>query len=128
MAQILEEDIYTVAKRFFEQDYHDRGMLKWQGYHLSDHTEDVAKYTANDAQISAQKLNDKQSLEIIGSLLKTAYESNLELTIQLATQDDTGVTSSLVTGKILGYTDLNTVLVNNLEIQIDQINFVKVGT
>lgn len=103
-------------------------MLKWQGYHLSDHTEDVAKYTANDAQISAQKLKDKQSLEIIGSLLKTAYESNLELTIQLATQDDTGVTSELITGKLLGYTDQNTVLVNNLEIQIDQINFVKVGT
>ncbi len=35
------------AKRFFKTDYTDRGMVKWQGYFLSDHTEDVSKYSEN---------------------------------------------------------------------------------
>ncbi|MEO2793782.1 hypothetical protein [Lactiplantibacillus plantarum] len=26
------------VKHFFEHDYHDRGMMKWQGFYLSDHT------------------------------------------------------------------------------------------
>ena len=30
------------AKRFLKTDYADRGMVKWQGYFLSDHTEDVS--------------------------------------------------------------------------------------
>ncbi|WP_173005340.1 hypothetical protein AAEX98_02805 [Lactobacillus helveticus] len=32
-----EFDLGTV-KHFFEHDYHDRGMMKWQGFYLSDHT------------------------------------------------------------------------------------------
>lgn len=28
----------AVVNYFFEHDYHDRGMLKWQGFYLSDHT------------------------------------------------------------------------------------------
>ncbi|TFZ24236.1 hypothetical protein E2P76_15695 [Lactiplantibacillus plantarum] len=30
-------DLGTV-KHFFDHDYHDRGMVKWQGFYLSDHT------------------------------------------------------------------------------------------
>ncbi|MBM7544914.1 hypothetical protein [Periweissella beninensis] len=35
-------DLGTV-KYFFEHDYHDRGMMKWQGFHLSDHTSALRK-------------------------------------------------------------------------------------
>ena len=27
----------SIATHFFKYDYHDRGMLKWQGFFLSDH-------------------------------------------------------------------------------------------
>ncbi|WP_164222526.1 hypothetical protein [Weissella paramesenteroides] len=36
-------------ERFFRNDYHDRGMVKWQGYFLSAHTEDVSKYSKKRA-------------------------------------------------------------------------------
>lgn len=26
------------VQQFFDHDYHDRGMVKWQGLYLSDHT------------------------------------------------------------------------------------------
>ncbi|WP_430751214.1 hypothetical protein [Lactiplantibacillus plantarum] len=39
-----------IVKRFFEHDYHDRGLMKWQGFYLSDHT----------AALNQQKIQDKQ--------------------------------------------------------------------
>lgn len=33
------------AEHFFRNDYHARGMVKRQGYFLSDHTKDVGKYS-----------------------------------------------------------------------------------
>ncbi|MCK8627028.1 hypothetical protein [Fructobacillus cardui] len=35
-----KEDIQR-AKTFFEQDYHDRGKIKWNGFFLSDHTQKI---------------------------------------------------------------------------------------
>ena len=32
-----------VVNNFFEHDYHDRGMVKWQGFYLSDHTAALKK-------------------------------------------------------------------------------------
>ena len=41
-----EQDMFERAAYFFSHDYQDRGMVKWQGYYLSDHTEDVKKKEA----------------------------------------------------------------------------------
>lgn len=125
MGQITE-DIYTLAKRFFEQDYHDRGMVKWQGYYLSDHTEDVAKYSSEALQRTQQQLHEKQSLEEIGQRLKQAYDAQLDVIIQLAVTDVTGLTSELITGKIKGYTEQNIALINDTEVAIDTINAVNI--
>lgn len=35
----------NLAASFFAKDYQERGVVKWQGFFLSDHTEDVAKYS-----------------------------------------------------------------------------------
>ncbi|MGK4063545.1 hypothetical protein AB0Y39_05640 [Weissella paramesenteroides] len=35
----------NLAASFFAKDYQERGVMKWQGFFLSDHTEDVAKYS-----------------------------------------------------------------------------------
>jgi len=40
--------MYERAAYFFAHDYHERGMVKWQGYFLSDHTEDVKKKVAKE--------------------------------------------------------------------------------
>lgn len=43
------DDPEATAAQFFRNDYHDRGMLKWQGYYLSDHTS-ALKAEAKDAE------------------------------------------------------------------------------
>ncbi|SOB38355.1 conserved hypothetical protein [Latilactobacillus sakei] len=32
-----------LVTQFLKHDYHDRGMMKWQGFYLSDHTSVRAK-------------------------------------------------------------------------------------
>lgn len=36
----------SVVDNFFEQSYQDRGMLKWQGFYLSDYTAALNKERA----------------------------------------------------------------------------------
>lgn len=127
MAQANEEDIYTLAKRFFEQDYHDCGMVKWQGYYLSDHTEDVAQYTSVETQRAQEFLQERQTPEEIGLLLKKAYDDQVEIRIQLAKKDERGLTNQLITGKILGYTDQNDVMIGDEVIAIDTINWCQIS-
>ncbi|MCG0724137.1 DNA-directed RNA polymerase subunit beta [Lactiplantibacillus plantarum] len=40
----------NIVNRFFRHDYHDRGLMKWQGFYLSDHT----------AALNQQKVHDQQ--------------------------------------------------------------------
>lgn len=123
---IQNDDIYTLAKRFFEQDYHDRGMVKWQGYYLSDHTEDVARYSSEALRRSKQQLYENQSPKQISELLKQAYDDQSDVTIQLSVTNESGLTSELITGKIKGYTNQHTVFINHTELLIDAINHVKI--
>lgn len=118
------EDIYSIAQRFFEQDYHDRGMVKWQGFYLSDHTEDADKHTQNQRLRSKLKLQEHQSIEYISEQLKYAFEGQITVTVQLSVIDETGVTSEFITGKIRGYTDRNTVLINESDVSINDINHI----
>ncbi|MCI1923190.1 MAG: hypothetical protein LKJ64_03860 [Lentilactobacillus buchneri] len=39
-----------IVNNFFKHDYHDRGMAKWQGFFLSDHTAALKKQKAKEAQ------------------------------------------------------------------------------
>ena len=110
MAQ-TSEDIYTLAKRFFEQDYHDRGMVKWQGYYLSDHTEDVAKTTTKEKARAAEILKEQQSPEEIGHVLKQAYDAQLDISIQLASRDLEGLNGETIVGKIQGYMEDDEIII-----------------
>lgn len=118
----IPEDIYTLAKRFFEQDYHDRGMVKWQGFYLSDHTEDAAQYSSEEMKRAKQQLHDRQTPEYISRLMKKAYDGQLDVSVQLAVKDETGLTGEVIAGKIKGYTAENTIIINDSEVSIDQVN------
>ncbi|KAA8433589.1 hypothetical protein FKV73_02675 [Weissella paramesenteroides] len=47
--EALQEQLKRAA-HFFEHDYQDRGMVKWQGFFLSDHTADVTNYSNHRAK------------------------------------------------------------------------------
>lgn len=37
----MNKEVIQRAKTFFEQDYHERGKIKWNGFFLSDHTQKI---------------------------------------------------------------------------------------
>lgn len=39
-----------VAEQFFKYDYHDRGIKKWGGFFLSEHTAELKKQAAAERQ------------------------------------------------------------------------------
>lgn len=67
--------------------YQDRGMMKWQGLMLSDHTEAIKK--RNLTQQAKQTLpKAKLSLVDIGKKLAYAYENKIPIRLQTNTLKD----------------------------------------
>ncbi|MDT7015251.1 hypothetical protein, partial [Levilactobacillus namurensis] len=77
-------DLDTV-KHIFEHVYHDRGMVKWQGFYLSDHTAALnqQKQQLNEVYIK----QPQQSLVVITQMLADAYQRQQPVTIQLKMVD-----------------------------------------
>ncbi|RWZ68807.1 hypothetical protein EQH87_16500 [Lactiplantibacillus plantarum] len=93
-------DLDTV-KHFFEHDYHDRGMMKWQGFYLSDHT---AALNQQNQQLNAVYVpRPQQSLAELTQVLADAYQSQQLVTIQLKTVDQNNHHFPDITTLIHGY-------------------------
>ncbi|ANN47739.1 hypothetical protein A6F53_00065 [Levilactobacillus brevis] len=43
LKRLNAQDANIIAEQFLKNKYHDRGMLKWQGFFLSDHTSSIKK-------------------------------------------------------------------------------------
>ncbi|USS92785.1 hypothetical protein M8332_03905 [Fructilactobacillus ixorae] len=70
-----------LAEQFFAHDYHDRGIQKWQGYFLSDHTQLLhqQRCTAVQQQRWAQ-LPPSEPVQVVQTL-QQAYRHNQVVTI-----------------------------------------------
>lgn len=47
---VMNEETIRRAKTFFEQDYRERGKIKWNGFFLSDHTQKINHTKKDQAQ------------------------------------------------------------------------------
>lgn len=70
-----------VVDQFFEHDYQDRGMTKWQGFYLSDHTVAIKKQRYKNKHVA--KIKNSQTIALIKQRLYYAMKNNYEVTIQL---------------------------------------------
>lgn len=100
MANISQEEAEARAARFFRNYYHDRGMLKWQGFFLSDHTSALKKEAAQPVPDSRPEMNQSE----IGSVLSSAWESCAKVSVQLNQVNGNGVPAELH-GYVKGYKD-----------------------
>lgn len=106
-----------IVNDFFKYDYHDRGMIKWQGFYLSDHTAALNKKNADLNQ--EYRYKPQQTLETITSILAEAYSQRRQVVIQLNELDRNNVNLPDVNTLIHGY--------NANEIVIDSNKFVRIG-
>mgnify|MGYP004596632443 CR=1 FL=1 len=103
------------AQRFFRNDYYDRGMVKWQGYFLSDHTEDVDKYSKKWAINRERQDQAEMSQEAISQYLMRAFDQRFPVTIQLRNHTASGLVSPFYHGKVMGFQGDNVMLSGNTQ-------------
>lgn len=111
-----------VVNHFFEHDYRDRGMLKWQGFYLSDHT--AALHHQRDQQQRVYQRQPQQTLPTISKLLADAYQRHRQVTLQLNEVDLNGRQLPDSQTYIYGYHDDRIVIDDQKLIAINQIRHV----
>ncbi|MBS0936336.1 hypothetical protein [Lactiplantibacillus plantarum] len=112
-----------VVKNFFDFDYHDRGMVKWQGFYLSDHQIALKKEKAiRDKQ---HFLAPQQSLETVSSRLGDAYYYQYPVIIQLSELNTNGDPIPDIQTLIHGYNGDTIVIDNDQFISLSKINHIE---
>lgn len=100
---IYDEDsakqLFMEAKRVYE----DRGMMKWIGFYLSDHTAVLNKESTARSRINSEK--EQMTVEEIGAILQQGFLQNKRLAIQLEALDSEGNYLDDLVGKLVGQKD-----------------------
>lgn len=115
-----ESAMYERAAYFFAHDYHERGMVKWQGYFLSDHTEDVKKKAAEEKAAMQRQRMPEMALIDITNILMHAYADTQTVRVQTNSKSNSGVIPPIIEGPVKGYTDKG-VIVGEAEIPFDDL-------
>lgn len=112
-----------VTAQYFKYDYHDRGMLRWNGFYLSDHQS--ALKARKQTLATTYPPRPQQSLDVIGALLADAYAQGIEVSIQTKECDESGVHFPDNVGHVSGYNSDNIVVNNGTLISIENIQNVQ---
>lgn len=84
--------------------YHDRGIKKYMGFFLSDHTSRLHEETAKDYRVVDGR--GSMSYEEINDVLNVAILKNKSVSIQINTRDnETRNFNDDIIGKLKGYTN-----------------------
>lgn len=115
-----ESAMFERAAYFFAHDYHERGMVKWQGYFLSDHTEDVKKKAAEEKAVMQRQRMPEMALIDITNILMHAYANTQAVRVQTSSKSNSGVIPPIIEGPVKGYTDKG-VIISEFEIPLDDL-------
>lgn len=122
--EIGQEAFQKLVADFFAHHYHDRGMVKWQGYYLSDHTAALNQQAAAKTHLQNQPLLSQQSTELIRQQLATAYRTGQSVNVQLQTSTIDCQLAAPLGGKVHGYTEDDEVVIGEATVPIAAIRHV----
>lgn len=113
------------VEQFFNSEYEDRGMKKWQGFFLSDHTAALKREAQSQATgIVPLPLMEQEEVRAV---LGRAFANGLTVEIQ-ATDVDTELSLlPNLRGKVMGYSGADSVALSSGDtMPIDRIRHVKI--
>lgn len=93
------------AENFFNHDYIDRGMIKWQGFYLSDHTSALNAEHEIKNKILQREVLPQMAVKEITDVINKAIVKNKTVKIQSNKCDSNGVFEDPIIGKINGFVD-----------------------
>lgn len=98
------------------REYHDRGMAKWMGFYLSEHTARM-KTEKTKRNLTRPRKLQMNAIEI-AEILSTSYLSKNLVEIQLAALNPEGEAFADIIGVVLGFDDTTIFLADaTMEIQ-----------
>lgn len=106
----------------FFRTYQDRGMKKWQGFFLSDHTSTLRKDRQQKAMTYPKKA--EMSAEEVSAVLFKAFSDHYQVSVQLKTRDKEGLYKADIVGFVQGYQD-DEIIINGKAINLDGINHIE---
>jgi hypothetical protein len=86
LKKLNAQDANIIAEQFLKNKYHDRGMLKWQGFFLSDHTSAIKK----EVNSPIPKKKAEMSQTEISECLSEAWKYGKTVILQLNQVDING--------------------------------------
>ena len=105
----------------YGESYQDRGMVKWAGFYLSEHTDTLNDQMTREKNCPQQKM--QMDIDEIGTILSEAQRRNKEIAIQIEERDSNGYYKPDTVGLIKGFDELG-IFVGNTKIGYDEIRHV----
>lgn len=104
-------------------DYNDRGRLKWAGFYLSDHTEEIDADSEQRANYNLAK--EQMATEEIAEVLNAAVKKIRSVCIQKEERNAEGYYPDDIIGKILGSDELG-IYVGKNKVHYDEVRHVEI--
>lgn len=121
MKRLNNEFDMGVVNDFFKYDYYDRGMMKWAGFYLSNHTTELKKEQTLSHNKDQQTIGKQQAEYKIGDGLFHSYVNKRTVSIQLKRVDINGRPVRRIVGIVVGYNETKVILNNDLFIDVSDI-------
>lgn len=93
----------AIVQDFFEHHYKDRGMLKWQGYYLSDHTSALNKQAKEEEERLSIRPKPVMTPQEISAVLEKSYADHYEISMQMYSTSSDRTLEPDITGFVQGY-------------------------
>ncbi|MFT9266691.1 DNA polymerase III subunit alpha [Oenococcus sp.] len=89
----------------FIRNYRDRGMMKWGGFYLSDHTRVIEKKAKSRRANEKRRLQKQMDFQKISANLFSAFANEKEVSVQLAEENKDHYAAQTIVGFVQGYGD-----------------------
>ena len=103
-----DQDFGKMITNYFQNDYRERGKVKWNGYFLSDHTSSLKNETRE--RHKATKKLPRMTVNDMKQLLQHAVLNYEYVTVQQDISDATGTMVYNTIGEVSGFSELGVVI------------------
>ena len=107
---------------YLNEEYHDRGIKKWAGFYLSEHTAAQEKLTDERQKSNPQKQQlDSQEIALV---VNEAILKNRSVAVQIEAVDQNGCYKDDIVGLVAGGDELG-IYINDTQVDFDEIRNVQ---
>lgn len=118
----MNDNFDQKVENFF-RNYQDRGMKKWSGFFLSDHSLKINQDNRKRATVYSKKT--EMSEAEISKILLQSFSNHYPVSIQLKNLDEDCRFAEDIKGFVEGYSNENIVTISGTAVHLNDINHIE---